>query len=261
RGQIATLSLLRGAFRLRFQGKEHTSTFLAPKDTPPRWILPQGAELSDWLSAGNTLLAQSASSESEALSRLLLSTLRKAHKKLKRREEAIAQDLQKMGEVDALRHRATLILSHLTEIPKNARTFEVLDTTQDPPSLVTISCAPERTPQEEAEHLFRQARKLERGLGIAKARHEQTRAAIQESERLIALLSASPGERSLIEEASQWLESQGFALNASNLLSKHQDEPRLPYRRFVGAGGREILVGRSAQDNDALLRNHARPHD
>ncbi|MBN8613329.1 MAG: DUF814 domain-containing protein, partial [Deltaproteobacteria bacterium] len=38
-------------------------------------------------------------------------------------------------------------------------------------------------------------------------------------------------------------------------------EPRVPYRRMVGSGDREIRVGKGARDNDALTQKHAAPHD
>jgi predicted ribosome quality control (RQC) complex YloA/Tae2 family protein len=36
---------------------------------------------------------------------------------------------------------------------------------------------------------------------------------------------------------------------------------RKPYREFRAHGQRSVLVGRGASDNDALTREHARPHD
>jgi predicted ribosome quality control (RQC) complex YloA/Tae2 family protein len=38
-------------------------------------------------------------------------------------------------------------------------------------------------------------------------------------------------------------------------------EERRPYRKFAGWKERSILVGKKAEDNDALTREHARPQD
>ena len=45
------------------------------------------------------------------------------------------------------------------------------------------------------------------------------------------------------------------------MLGRREDRPRLPYRRFVGSGERDIWVGRGPEDNDALTLRHARPQD
>ena len=95
--------------------------------------------------------------------------------------------MQRVAEVPALRQRASLVLSHLHALAKDATEAEVLDYTRDPPELVVLHFDPKLGPKLEAETWFRRARKLERGAVIAgeRANASRTRLAI-----LLALASA-----------------------------------------------------------------------
>jgi predicted ribosome quality control (RQC) complex YloA/Tae2 family protein len=54
----------------------------------------------------------------------------------------------------------------------------------------------------------------------------------------------------------------GPASTATGPAAKRgQAAARMPYREFTGSGGRTILVGRGASDNDRLTLDHARPQD
>ena len=167
-------------------------------------------------------------------------------RKLARRLAKIEGDLDRVDEVPALRHRAGLLLSALSSIPEDAREAEVTDWALDPPGPVTIPIDPKRTPREEADALFTRARKLERGGAIAMERHAAT---TEERSRLEALLPR-------IEEADEGslddLRREAARLGVTrSAKGSRSDAPRRPHRRFESRG-RTILVGRNAEDNDAL---------
>src|SRR5690606_2752453 len=110
----------------------------------------------------------------------------------------------------------------------------------------TIRLDPKRTPREEVEHRFKRARALERGATIATARLAEVtreRDALVEN---LASVEAAPEARLLELEAQLTPLTEG----APPRRARKGAPPRLPYRRFVSRDGMEILVGRSASDND-----------
>ncbi len=166
--------------------------------------------------------------------------------KLRRRLRAIEADLDRLDEVAGLRGRADLLLANLHQIPEGAREARVADfTTGD---LVAIPIAEGRGAREEAEHLYRRARKLERGGQVALDPHALTEAEIARTEALRERLAGVP------EAALDALEEEAARLGVvpAQGSGRAAPEARVPYRTFLGTGDRPILVGRSARDNDRL---------
>jgi predicted ribosome quality control (RQC) complex YloA/Tae2 family protein len=177
--------------------------------------------------------------------------------KLRRRIDAITADVDRIAEVEPLRQRGSLLLSHLRAIPAGATEAELTDWHADPPTPLRIAIDPRRGPRGEAEALFRRARKLERGAAMALERHDQTIAELE------ALSAISRDARDAPEDRLNELEERAWKLGVRPQSAPREiaSSPRLPYRTYRGANGRRILVGRSAEDNDALTLRVARPHD
>ena len=82
---------------------------------------------------------------------------------------AIEGDLARAADVE-LRHHASLVLTHLHALARDAREATLLDHASDPPAEVTLAFDPALGPKQQAEIWFRRARKLERGAAIARER-------------------------------------------------------------------------------------------
>lgn len=206
---------------------------------------------------GPALLEAVQDGELDARRATLARGLRRRHKQLRRRLKAIEGDLARVDEVDGLRQRASLLLAHLHAIPNGAEEAVVIDWHDDPPVPLTIPIRPGRTPRQEAESLYVRARKLERGGEIALERHERTRAELERLDALIQRLTTAD-KTSLVGVAE---EAARLGVRTPTGSGRRAIVHRLPFRTFRGHGGRPILVGRSAVDNDALTLRHARPWD
>jgi len=102
---------------------------------------------------------------------------------------------------------------------------------------------PAKTPREEMEARFQKAKRLRRGMGIAKARLRQLEA---EAEVLRQHIDSGIAP----EEA---------ATKPLPPLPKTKPAPSLPYRAYVSAAGQPIWVGRGARHNEALSFQLAKP--
>ncbi|HJL14590.1 MAG TPA: NFACT RNA binding domain-containing protein, partial [Sandaracinaceae bacterium LLY-WYZ-13_1] len=231
----------------------------APFDAPPAGGPPALAATVDALEAAGAGLVRAAIEAPRAERRRdLAKAAKRRRKQLRRRLRAIEGDLARVDRVEGLRRDASLLLADLSRIAPDAEEAQVTDWHADPPAPRTIRIDPKRTPREEAEHRFDRARKLERGGEIALERHALTERELARLDALIEdLPDASEGALDAIEEALARLGARPQPPPAS----RRDAGERVPHRAFRGAGGRAILVGRSAADNDALTLRHARPWD
>ena len=121
---------------------------------------------------------------------------------------------------------------------------------------VTIPLDPARSVVENAERYYSRARRAREARRHAEARWETVEASAAEAADLLARLRAQPDVPSL----RQFLADEAAAL-ARHTSSGNDADDRLPYRRFVVAGGWEIRAGRNAKSNHQLTTRHAGPHD
>lgn len=189
--------------------------------------------------------------------------LSKAARTLRRRLEAVRGDLARVALVPGLRRDAGWLLSHLHAIEPRQRELAIVDESVEPPASVTISIDPTLGPRRQAEAWFARARKLERGAELAAKRERATLAALTAVDALraqLATISDEPALEAVIAAATQ-LGVDVPPAAPKKPGAKPRPAERLPYREFSGSGERRILVGRSADDNDRLTLDHARPHD
>jgi predicted ribosome quality control (RQC) complex YloA/Tae2 family protein len=253
-------TLAPGTFALELDGRRHTQR--AGGDellTLPRWQLPSSPDRAALADAGARLLAARAGHDREDEVHALLAALRKLTRRLEQRVRAVEKDLARSEEIPELRTRGALVLASLATIPRGARTATLLDPSEEPPREIVVELDPARDPREQASHWFDRARKLERGEAVSRARLAATRESLARAHGLVLALADPGGHASSDLEAAR-------ALVASETQTRARDprkkaEPRLPYRRVIGHGEREIRVGRGARDNDTLTQKHAAPHD
>lgn len=123
----------------------------------------------------------------------------------------------------------------------------------------TVALDPKLTPRENAERLFKRAKKLEReALGIDA---EEGRAQ-EDLARVEAFLAEAEDPARDPEEVEQRARAERVLPPRQGAPSRREKPaPRLPYRRFTGAAGSEIRVGRNARDNDQLSLKESRGND
>jgi len=178
-------------------------------------------------------------------------------KRLSKKRDAIAGDLERAATAEALHEQASLILAHVGEIPANAAFFETT-TWGDDARRIRIELDPRKSATELAQDLFKKSKRLKRGLDVGPERLDAVETEIAELIRTRDRL----GEDSPSELAMK-LEALGVAIAApkEEARKRRQAGARLPYREFVTVDGSSVLVGRGAADNDRLTLRVARPHD
>lgn len=147
-------------------------------------------------------------------------------------------------DADRLRHEGDLLLARIAQVPSGATQVELPDWDG---TARTIDLDPARSPAENAEARYDQARRRE-------ARAEQ---ALTRSETLTEELAAY--EASL--EASDGLDDAELHRRVESLAPRRQERRKGPGLRYVGPHDFAIVVGRNARDNDAVTFKLARSRD
>lgn len=227
-----------------------------------RW--PESVEALQAQGAG--LVAEQAAASAEGERAALVQLLRTAAKRLKRRLLALDEDMARVAQAEELRKRASLVLPVKHGVARGQTAIEVIDYTLDPPQPLTIALDPARSLAEQIELWFKQARRYERGAQLASTRKQDTEREIAQIEALQAQLAAATesAEMQQLAERARGLGIAGVrrALSAGGAQrGGAARSERKPYREFHGWKDRSILVGKNAEDNDALTREHARPQD
>jgi hypothetical protein len=207
---------------------------------------------------GHALLASNQDRGEELVRARARTQLKSALKRAERKAEAIRGDVARADTAPRLRREASVLLCHLHELGRGAKQVSLLDESVDPPEPLLIELDPAKDARLNAEHKFERARKLDRGVVIARSRLHD---AESELERLRGLLTAIDGDdREAFGDAARTL-GLPLAQPAQAAPKKREPQTHSPYRTFLGAGQRRILVGKGAADNDALTVTIARPHD
>ena len=213
---------------------------------------------------GAALLEQRGDALFEAQRAVLAKSIATAKKRLKRRLAAVADDAARADEAPALRARGQLLLANLHASARGAKSVKLVDYTLDPPAEVELALDPVRSPREQAEAWFKQARRFERGASLAQQRTAASEAELAELDALAKAIAACT-EASELAPLAERCEVLGVRAQLPSDLAG-SEKPRgpqrhTPYRTLRGSGGRTILVGKGAADNDTLTREVARPQD
>jgi predicted ribosome quality control (RQC) complex YloA/Tae2 family protein len=187
----------------------------------------------------------------------LMRALSRHLKRLKRKRDAIARDLERAEHADELHLRASLLLAHSADIPEGADSFEAMPW-DGSDRLIRIELDPRKSPTALAQDLFAKSKRLKRGLRIVPER-------LQEVERELADLEELrlDVDSRRVAELAQALESRGVTITEPQERERRRrrQEERRPYRAFATEDETMVLVGRGAADNDRLTLRVARPHD
>lgn len=181
----------------------------------------------------------------------------------------LERDLLKASEAERLRHEGELLKGALHAVTPGADHIDVDDWLDG--TTRRLSLDPTRSPLENMQDRFARYRKLVRGLPQIESRLELTWLALERLEAVSHALAAAlptPGASTevALTEAGSRLDTLERALRNDGVLPQtaavqRQVDARLPFRTFRAADGAEILVGRSARDNDTLTFRTARGAD
>jgi hypothetical protein len=182
---------------------------------------------------------------------------------LRRRADAVHEDLARLGDVDRLQKTGRLLLAQGSKIPRGAARATLSD--WEAGGSIEVTLDPSRPAKSQAEAFFVKARRYQRGEAIMKKRLADTQSAIAEILQLTADIDAALPDPATLEALGARARSLGVASAKISVepgrAPRSNEEKRLPYTIFHSSGDSLILVGRGAKDNDALTTKHARPHD
>jgi predicted ribosome quality control (RQC) complex YloA/Tae2 family protein len=175
---------------------------------------------------------------------------------------SLAQECARLAEeAPARRRRAELFQIALSGQDPAARSFRIRDPEAPDAAPLEVELLPGETPGRAVGRLFREAERMEADwsrvsseLGRAESRLQSLVALLQ------AILDAEAPLAELEERARELMGGPVIPAPAA-APSAPVSQERLPYRIFLAEDGTEILVGRTAADNDELTFRIARGSD
>lgn len=174
---------------------------------------------------------------------------------IRRKERAVGKvsaELRDAGRAEQHRHHARLLLARKSEVGRGRDSVSLLDF--DGRTRVEIAIDPRLDAAANAERLFRRARKSDRRATRTPARLSQLE---NELERL---RNAEGSVGGATDDDLVRLERRHLP-PPSPRRGRAADDRSARFRRYVVAGGWEVLVGKSNRDNDILTHRMARPDD
>ena len=175
--------------------------------------------------------------------RSLRTQLLRARGKRERTAEKLRSWLDAANDASRLRHSADLLMTHRADVPRKAK--EVILTEPGTDLAVTIPLAPSLDAIGNAQRLYERAKRMQRGVPRVKAR-----------------LRRIEGELEMLDRGMTQLDA-GEALPEgliSLLAAPTAPRSKLPFGstpRRLEIDGYAVFVGRSAAENDRLLRDAA----
>lgn len=190
------------------------------------------------------------------LSRIVTRGLKRLRKRLAR----IESDYAGLDDADSLQHTGTLLLSNLHRARRGMPALEVEDYLADPSARISIPLDPRLSPQQNAEQLFKKARKRRRGEEHFVRRLEETAHEIDWLEAMQLAIDETDEPVGLDDLKKQ--------LAAAGYLKLREEPPRRQGRvvasqqlEAVSPAGYQLVWGRNPRENDRISREVAAPDD
>ncbi|MBI5488195.1 MAG: DUF814 domain-containing protein [Deltaproteobacteria bacterium] len=189
--------------------------------------------------------------------RAVLARLRGEARRLERLTEGLQRDLAESATAEVWRRQGELLKTAPADLPRGARSVRLVDWFDPATPELDVPLDPSLSLHANRERCFARARKFgRRPAAIAprlEAARRDLRAALDDLEVLETAPWDDPDARVALE---RWLPA-GAAPAAAPRRPRGPQE-HVPYRSFRSADGHEILVGKSARDNDRLTFQLAR---
>ncbi len=190
----------------------------------------------------------------------LARTVRKGLKRLRKRLAQIEADYTALADTDDLQHTANLLLSNLHRARRGMPELEVEDYAADPPASISIPLDPRLTPQENAEQLFKKARKRRRGEQHYVRRLQETRDEIDwlEAMELAIEETTEPVE---LDDLKKQLATAGYLQLRAEPARRQRKVAASEYLEAVSPSGYQLVWGRNPRENERISRELAAPDD
>jgi len=191
--------------------------------------------------------------------------LRRALARIDRRVDAIRSDLAKAKTARQAAERARLFVASAASAPRGAHVLEAIDWTRGAPETIEMPLDPSKGAPEQLAALFKYARRLTAGSATSLERLRATEIAGDGLRALSLALATPDADLAALEEQALALAPRDYSRAVRTAIAAAKPHGRPParpaYRKFIGAAGRLILVGRDAARNDELTLHVARPRD
>lgn len=217
---------------------------------------PSDHDLDHHADACETMLRRRLAGE---LERRLRRRQRNETQRLRRREKNLHDDLADAEAHRGLREQADLLAAHQHELEAGQSTVRLLDFEGRE---VEVRLDPRLRPHQNVDRLYRRIARAERKATSVRA---QLTDLAQQQRRQTELADELEGLSREDASLDAWIElAQARGLRPSTpkeKSSRGRTEPRRPYWSYLIDGTWEVRVGRSARDNDELLRHHGDGRD
>jgi len=205
--------------------------------------MPEPSErVGSFFAAMDRLAADGVPDVSEATERRLRGRILRMLGRHERTAERLREWLAGSAAEDRLRREADLLLIHRSELPSSSSEVGVIDPSSGVERRIRLD--PSLTPTENAQRLHRRAKRLRRG-------RPQVEARLARIEREIVAL------RGALESLDAGGEVSDGVTELVGEREERRQRERTPSRRQFMIDGFTVLVGRSARENDELLREAA----
>jgi predicted ribosome quality control (RQC) complex YloA/Tae2 family protein len=190
--------------------------------------------------------------------RRLREPLRAAAARARRALEKLAEEAARIPAAEEDRRIADLLKQGLGSIRRGQARAVLTEWTEEGPRQREVALDPALSPRENMERAYRRYRRIAESGARVEERAAAVRQRLAELEALRAAVDrAAIGELPRLER-----EARRLAAAPRPAPAPRRAEPeRLPYRSFRSLSGIPILVGRGAEDNDALTVRIARGND
>ncbi|MBD3217785.1 MAG: DUF814 domain-containing protein [candidate division Zixibacteria bacterium] len=188
----------------------------------------------------------------------LAGQLKRAIKKDTKKISKLDEQFEKAQDYPLIRQKAELLGMNLHRAEKGMESIEVDDVYSEDGAMVKIELDKTLSPGQNVERMFERAKKLKDKIPGIKAEIYLTGDRLERLGNLKAELESIETEDIPDRLKTELAE---FGIKAPGEGKKAKSEERLPYKKYTSSLGEEILVGRSASDNDVLTFKFARKYD
>lgn len=176
--------------------------------------------------------------------------------KLVRTEKTLKNEALEASRADEYDHIAKVIMTNLQHLTKGTKEIDVEDVFHNN-KLMRITLDPKLTPVKNAERYFDKSRKARIAYEAVKTRLVEVTKNIALLEKLLLHLDNCQTK----EQFTEFKDEYNADLKRLHLISEKEKAELPPFRIFKVAGDFEVLVGKSAANNDLLTMKYAKPND
>ncbi len=190
----------------------------------------------------------------EAVRQALGATVTAAARRVRRAQDAVAEDVRAAEDAGRLRERGELILAYLTRIAPGAQAVDVPGFDGHP---ISITLDPSRSGVDNAQLYFRRYARA----AAARRRLPQREAELEAERAFLETLATAIAHADSADDL--WEVEQDLIAAGLRRRTARTVRPRAASagRTFDLGGGHRVRVGRSARENDHLTFEAARPDD